>query len=441
MNRSDRRMGFLWVALFILFALAPLVFMLVGERPMGREFLRELSVAFGFVGIGLMTLHFVLTARITAVKAPFGADVVYHFHHRIAFTTLFLWLAHPIILFIWFPWSRRLLNLLQAPWRARWGVMSVVFILVLMLFSVARRTLRLEYVFWRITHGLMAVVAMVMVMAHAYMVGNHIGTPLKQGLWLGYGGISVLLVAYLRLYKPWRMLRRPYHVVEIRPQHGAVWSLKLEPVGHEGLRFEPGQFAWLTAWRSPFAAHEHPFSFSSSSEETNTIEFAIKELGDFTATISRLESGQNVYVDGPYGSFSPDRFTDYDTLLLIAGGVGIAPIMSILRTMADRDEQTPVTLLYGSQSWAMASFREELAELDKLLNLQVVHVLEQPPEDWDGEVGYITRDMLERYMPDPSTNYRVFICGPTGMLNAVEGSLLEMDVPESLIHMERFDLA
>jgi predicted ferric reductase len=310
-----------------------------------------------------------------------------------------------------------------------------------MLFSVARRALRMEYVLWRITHGLMAAIAMIMVMTHAYMVGNHIGTPLKQGLWLGYGAVSVLVVAYLRLFKPWQMLRRPYHVVEVRPQHGSVWSLVLEPVNHEGLRFEAGQFAWLTAWRSPFAAHEHPFSFSSSSEDTDTIEFAIKELGDFTATIGRLEAGQHVYVDGPYGSFVPDRYDDYDALVLIAGGVGIAPIMSILRSMADRGDTTPTTLLYGSQSWELASFREQLTELEKVLDLKVIHVLERPPEDWEGEVGYVTRDMLERYLPDPSRNYRVFLCGPTGMLNAVEESLQDVGVPESNIHLERFDLA
>jgi len=53
----------------------------------------------------------------------------------------------------------------------------------------------------------------------------------------------VAVVGYLRIYKPWQMLRRPYRVVEVRPEHGAVWSLPLEPVGHPGLRFQAGQFA------------------------------------------------------------------------------------------------------------------------------------------------------------------------------------------------------
>ncbi len=437
----NKRMGILWIVLYLLFALAPLLFMLVGERPMGRDFIRELSVAFGFVGIGVMALHFVLTARITAVKMPFGSDVVYYFHHRMAFLTLALWLAHPAILVIKYDWAQGLLNVFTAPWFARYGVLAVVALLLLMALAIGRKALKMEYILWRMLHGALAVIAMALVMAHVYLVGRYVGTPLKQTLWLVYGGICIALVAYLRIYKPWQMLQRPYRVIEVRPEHGNVWSLALEPVGHEGLRFQPGQFAWLTAWRSPFAAHEHPFSFSSSSEQKGRIEFAIKELGDFTATIGQLEAGQPVYLDGPYGAFSPNRYQDVDTLVLIAGGIGIAPMMSILRTMADRGDRTPVVLLYGSQTWEMASFREELEELKKTLNLKVVYVLERPPEGWEGETGYVTQDVLKRYLPAPPQRYRVFICGPTPMLDAVEAALKSLGVPEQLIHMERFDLA
>lgn len=441
MKASDRRLGILWVILYVVFALAPLAFMLVGQRPMGREFIRELSVAFGFVGIGLMALHFVLTARITAIKAPFGSDVVYHFHHRISFLTLFLWLAHPIILFIRYDWARRLLNIFQASWSARYGIASIVALLLLMALALLRRRIKMEYVAWRISHGVLASLAMLLVMVHAYMMGRYIGTPLKQALWLIYGAICVFLVAYLRVYKPWRMLKRPYRIAEVRAERGAVWSLALEPVGHAGLRFEPGQFAWLTARHSPFAAHEHPFSFSSSSEQRGQIEFAIKELGDFTATIKDLPPGQHVYLDGPYGSFRPERYRDVDSYVLLAGGVGIAPMMSILRSMADHGETRPVLLLYGSQDWEGASFREELTALEQRLNLKVVHVLERPPKDWQGEQGYITREMLARYLPSDGTRFRVFICGPTGMLTAMERALEALGVAPRMIHMERFDLA
>jgi len=116
-------------------------------------------------------------------------------------------------------------------------------------------------------------------------------------------------------------------------------------------------------------------------------------------------------------------------------------MMSILRTMADRGDKRPVTLLYGSRTWDDAHFREELETLTERLDLTVVHTLEQPPEGWEGETGFVTREMLSRYLPPKDVRYRVLICGPLGMLNAVEKALESLGVPESVIDLERFDLA
>lgn len=443
MRRKRMCLGIVWIALYLVLALAPLTFMLVGERPMGREFEREISVALGFTGIGLVALHFVMTARIKAIKQPFGSDVVYFFHHRMGIVTLAFWLAHPIILILRFDWALRLLNVFTAPWRARYGVASVVLIIALMVISVWRKKLKIEYIHWRIWHGVLAVLAMAAVMVHAYMVGRYIGTPAKRAVWMAYGAICVLAVAYLRIYKPWQMLRHPYQVVKVEPEHGAVWSLVLEPVGHAGIRFRAGQFAWLTAWRSPFAMHEHPFSFASSAEDASgRVSFAIKELGDFTATIGQLKPGDRIYIDGPYGLFCPDCYPDVDGLVLIAGGVGIATMISILRTMADRNDQRPVVLLYGNQDWDSAAYREELAALEGRLNLKVVHVLERPPEGWEGETGYVTREVLARHLPaERPPRFRAFVCGPPTMLDLCQSALLDLDVPIHLIHLERFDLA
>ncbi|MHB1319784.1 MAG: ferredoxin reductase family protein [Anaerolineae bacterium] len=441
MKPSDKRLGVLWIVLYVLFAVAPLVFMLVGERPMGRDLLREISIAFGFTGIGLMALHFVLTARIGALKAPYGSDIVYFFHHKIAYFTLALWLAHPLILVYVFGWNWGLLNIFTGPWRQRWGITSVVALLLLVGWSLLRRRLQSDYVRWRIWHGVLASLAMLAVMTHAYMVGRYIGTPLKQALWLAYGLLALFLVLYLRVFKPLQMLRKPYRVVEVRPELGKTYSLVLEPVGHAGLRFEPGQFAWLTAHTSPLTAHEHPFSFSSSSERPDRIEFGIKELGDFSSTIRHLRVGEPVYIDGPYGAFSPDRHEDDDQLVFIAGGVGISPIMSMLRTMADRGDTRPAVLLYGSYDLDWATFREDIAALEGQLNLRVVHVLERPPAGWQGESGYVTRDILTRYLPPEGARYCVYLCGPTPMLNAVERALNALGIPPTRILMERFDLA
>jgi len=434
--------GTLGIVLYLVLALAPLGFMLVGERPMGREFVRELSVALGFVGISVMALQFVVTARISTITLPYGSDAVYHFHHYMSLVVFGLWLAHPVILVVKFPWARALLNPITAPWRARAGLSAVVAVIALVIISVWRKRLKIEYDRWRIWHGILAVLGLILVMTHAFMVGKYIGTPVKRSLWLGYGVVWVLVVLYVRVIRPLRIARRPYAVAEIRPEVGNVWVLALKPVGHAGMQFLPGQFAWLTAWKSPAAHVEHAFSFSSSAERTEQLEFGIKELGDFTATIGELQSGQHVYLEGPFGAFSVDRYPDAEAYAFIAGGIGITPIMSILRTLADRGDRRPLLLIYGNRDWEDVAFRKQLEELQERLSLKIVHVLERPPEGWEGEVGFVTKEMLDRYLPPEERQVTdVFLCGPPPMMDAVTKALIALSIHPKQIHFERFDLA
>jgi ferredoxin-NADP reductase len=126
---------------------------------------------------------------------------------------------------------------------------------------------------------------------------------------------------------------------------------------------------------------------------------------------------------------------------LLAGGVGIAGLISTLRTMADRADVRPVILFYANRDWGAATFREQLEDLKDRLDLTVVHVLERPPDDWTGETGYITTDVLSRYLPTGYRRFQYFICGPDPMMDAVESALIALDVPPERVHTERFDMA
>ena len=186
-------------------------------------------------------------------------------------------------------------------------------------------------------------------------------------------------MAYVRLWKPVLTLRRPYRVTAVRLERGNAWTLALEPEGHPGLRFQPGQFTWLSLWNGPFGMREHPFSFSSSAERQGQVAITIRELDDFTSTIKEGQPGQRAYLDGPYGAFSVDRHRS-PGYVLIASGVGITPMMSTLRTLADRGNDQPLLLIYANNTWEDIIFRDELDELPQRLDLTIVHVLRQPPE-------------------------------------------------------------
>ena len=163
----------------------------------------------------------------------------------------------------------------------------------------------------------------------------------------------------------------------------------------------------------------------------------IRNLGDFTSRIAEVPVGERVYLDGPYGAFTIDR-NPADMHVLIAGGVGITPMMSMLRTLADRGDKRPVILLYGNKEWDSIIFRDELESLKSRLDLKVVHVLPNPPAGWTGEKGYIDAEMFKRHLPPPYAEHEYFICGPDVMMDAIEKALGELDVPLAKYHSERY---
>jgi predicted ferric reductase len=434
--------GIFWIFVYILLTAAPLLILLIGPVPEGREFWRELSVALGYAGLAMMALQFALTARFKIVKAPYGADIVYHFHRQISFVALLLILAHPLLLFINSPDTLQLLNPISAPWRARAGVTALLALIVMIAVSVWRKRLKFEYTQWRIWHGILAILAVILAMTHVVLAGHYINTPMKQALWLSGSVFWIGMLAYVRIIKPILLLYYPYQVDSVKQEHGNAWTLAVKPVGHAGMRFIPGQFAWLTAWNSPFSDREHPFSISSSASNPEKIEFTIKELGDFTSTIKEMKPGQKVYLDGPFGAFSVDRHPHAKGYNFIAGGIGITPFMSMLRTLKDRNDKRPLLLIYANNRWEDITFREEIEALQNSLNLKVVHVLANPPEGWQGERGFVTSEILERYLPEEreANVYETFICGPPPMMDAIERTLPKLGISLGDFHSERFNL-
>jgi ferredoxin-NADP reductase len=124
--------------------------------------------------------------------------------------------------------------------------------------------------------------------------------------------------------------------------------------------------------------------------------------------------------------------------VLIAGGIGVTPMMSMMRTLADRGDKRPVIMLYGEKDWESITFREDLETLEARLNLTIVYVLENPSTGWRGERGFITAEMFKRHLPPPYAAHEYFICGPNVMMDAIEKALKELGVPLSKYHSERY---
>lgn len=428
-----------WQLGYVVLALAPLALCLIDLDP-GRGFWVNLSVAAGFVALSLLGLQFLLAARWPRATTPFGADVLLQFHRQVTVLIVVLALGHPVVLFVWDSRFLGLLDVVDAPVRAKLAVLSVVALLALVATSIWRTTLRLSYPAWQALHAGLALVVAGAALAHVIMIGYYVDERWEQALWIAYTAAFVWVGFYVRVVKPIGRYRRRFRVVGVSPEGGDSTAVELEPVTPAAVRaFVPGQFAWIMVGRSPFALTYHPFSYASSAEHPERIRFVIRGIGPFTAGIGDAQPGTDVYVDGPWGHFSPDR-VDASAWVLIAGGVGITPMLSILLTRRDRGDDRPVWLFQAARDEESLVAQDVLAELAADAGVTVVPILSRPSPGWTGERGRIDDGHLRRYLPAYLTGVHAFVCGPPGMTDAACAAAEAAGIDPRAVHSERFSM-
>jgi predicted ferric reductase len=372
----------LWVAAYCLAAVLPLAAVLVGSPPGGRGLVVELGSALGIVALTLLALQLVLPARLGVVARPLGAEVAIRLHRHLADVVVAAIAAHLALVVVDDPSNLGLFDPLGAPWRAKAAVASGVALTALIGSSLLRRRLRLSYARWRGLHNGLGFGALGLGLLHAIGVDRYLTNGPSVLVAAGLASVGVLGLVELRLLRPRRLARRPYVVERVEQERGGATTLALRADGHRGHRFRPGQF------------------------------------------------------DGPHGSYRPRRHAE--RFVLIAGGIGITPLISLLRTAADTGDRRPFLLIYGSLRWEAVTFREQLERLQQRLELRVVHVLTDPPPTWTGEAGFIDTDLLARHLPTDLGRSEIFLCGPPPMLTAAVGGLERLGVAPEHVHAEQF---
>lgn len=429
-----------WLKLYVLVCLLPMGVSLLGPVPGGRGFWTEFGVGLGMVGFGMLAAQCLTTARFPWVAPRVGADAELIFHRRAGILAFLVVMAHPAVLVVTDPaylsYFDPRVNFLRAVFLSA----AVVGLVLLVALPLWRLSFGLGYEWWRLTHGAITVGVLLVAVAHAVQVGHYTNRFWKQVFWAGLGGAGMLLVAHTRVVKPLLVSRRPYRVAGVRPGRGSVYSLVLEPDGHDGLRFRAGQYAWVTVGDTPFALQQHPFTVASSDARPDRIEFAVKELGDFTGAVKDIRPGTRAFLEGPYGAFTLDPDPAVGGFF-VAGGVGVTPFLSMLLTARDRGDRRPFVLVYANDTWDGVAFREELDDLRAALNLKVVHVLRDPSDGWEGETGYVTAEVLGRHLPPWAVNrFHYYLCGPGPLMDAAEKALAGRGVPPWKRASERFQI-
>jgi predicted ferric reductase len=436
--KYSMRAAVTWLGLLLLLTLVPLAIAMIPPVPFRRALGIEFGVALGFIGMGLMCVQFLFSGRFARIGASFGTDNVLQLHRQVGIVGVLLVLAHPLVLILANPdfivYFDPRVNFLRA--LALSYVTTAVTVLIVT--TLWRERFHLSYEWWRLVHGLLALSIVFTGVVHGIQVGNYLDPLWKKVLWAGFASAAMYLVVHSRIVRPARARRRPYRVAAVETERGDVTILTLEPDGHKGLRYEAGQFAWITLRDSPFSLQQHPFSFVSAANAPR-VQFAAKALGDFTSTWKNLEVGARAYLEGPLGGFTRKPHPTMGVFIIV-GGIGVTPAISLLRTMRAEHSRHPAILLYANSNWEEVAFRDEIAELERQVRLKVVHVLSEPPKDWTGESGLLTREMLARHLPSNPNDSEYFICGPEPLMDIAETSLRKLGVDWRRIYSERFKI-
>jgi predicted ferric reductase len=439
MNKKFKRV--FAIAVYLLLIFLPLIIFLIFPSHARRETWRDLSVILGFVGLSMAGLQFLPTARMAFFADVFDMDQIYKFHHITSILSVLLVFLHPVILLVNNPYTLFLLNPLTAPWRAQAGLIGLAALVLIAISSVLRKEIKMDYNAWHGLHDLLAVAIAVFAVIHIVKVNYYMSSMVMKITWALEVCIWALATIYVRIIKPIQISKRPYRIENIVEEVPNTWTLTLKPVRHKGLDFNAGQVAWINIGTSPFTLHRNPFSISGSAHTKDELRFTIKGQGDFTDSIGNLKGGEKVYIDGPFGNFSLDDPRTENGLVLLAGGIGSAPVMSMLHTLANQKDQRPVYFFYGNYDDENIIFLDEINKLKKSLNLSVFHVLEVASKQIESEIGFISRELLDRELPENRNDLYYFSCGPLAMIAAMEKHLHSLGIPRKQTTSEKYEMA
>jgi len=369
-------------------------------------------------------------------------DVTMRLHQLLARTALALIVVHPFLYTTPtnppLPWdTTRQLTLGLDGASILTGIGVFVLLPVLAVTAIYRDQLGCKYEAWRLAHGLGALLIALGGAHHALSAGRYSADPLLSGYWLALLALAIVSLVWIYAWKPVTQLLKSYVVKSVRLIAERTWELVIEPDGHAGMDFAAGQFVWLNVGHSPFSLYENPFSMSSAPGERD-IAFLIKEAGDFTRSLGSVRVGTKAYLDGPHGNLTLQQ-RRCKGIALLAGGVGIAPLISILRSLVLARDPRPIMLVYGNRKNEQIVHQTELDALAKHENISVVHVLSEPPPGWAGLVGRLDADRIrELFSFAEAREWVYFVCGPPAMLEACEDALIALGVPSGQIVSERF---
>lgn len=229
-----------------------------------------------------------------------------------------------------------------------------------------------------------------------------------------------------------------YEVEDISLISPSVLLLTLVPKNRKHMKFYPGQYVALNFKRFGRPTPMRCFSIASSPTNSKSIQFAVKIQGDFTNALSEIKPGDPVDMMGPFGEFVIDSSID-KRVILLAGGIGVTPFISMIRYATDVQLKLPIVLMFSNQTQDDVPFYEELIEHEKknpYFKVAFFITSGNTNKLNSGRIfsGRITEKALNQVTDNLYNSFTHFVCGPNNFMKAIQSILISKNVsPDHLI--------
>jgi len=297
-----------------------------------------------------------------------------------------------------------------------------------------------KYNIQKILHNI-TVAAVILVFIHVMMSYSANNTFVKI-VYIAYFAAAMGFYLYHKVVMRY-FLSKKFVVEKVDRESSSMATITLKPENGKIGKYLPGQFGFIRILDKSISGEEHPFSFTSEPTNKQTISMTIKNLGDWTADVLQIKPGSKARLTGPYGRLSPLLYKNDKTVVLIAGGIGITPMISILRYFYKNEKDRKVVLFWGLNNMSELICPDEFDAFQKeMKNFTLVPVVAKQ-EDYDGEKGYITNGLLERVIGScigSMHDAQYYVCGPAVMQTKVIKGLLLKGISKKHIHFESFSL-
>ena len=391
------------------------------------------------LGLAVTTLLFfqlIQVARLKVLDRVFSLPGLVRSHRLNAIVILLLAVLHPILVLTS---EKKLFIPLELRYWPEWvGVGLLTLIVIQFSSSQWRRPFQITFHRWLLWHRCVGVFILGLVILHILFVSE---TFSEEGFprTTVFVSTAVLAMLWLWVRSGWLRARKmPLAVTRVAPEGKSSICIELSAKTNRPFQYYPGQFIFISIHSKHISREPHPFTLSSTPSRPQCLQVTVRASGDWTRHIGRIAEGDSVFVQGPFGRFS-HILTDPDReIVLIAGGIGITPMLSMLRFMVDRQDHRAVTLIWSNRSRENMVYSEEFNDLAaKLTGLRPVLNFTRT-----AEAGYpsgrLNLEKLKVMLSACSRRSSIFLCGPAQMMKQVKGDLKRIGFASRSIYTEYF---